>query len=100
MIAYLPIAIVVVLALIVVVLWRRTTQQGPVQVYVGPDEQSMSPGVSISGARRRSADEPKATAQRGRRRPTSSPSSTPLHFRLLRRVGIECRIYPPKESAR
>src|SRR3990167_8189015 len=87
----------------------------PVQVYVGEDEQSMS--RDLSGARRRGARGPKASAQRGLRRPAQSPPSTdcrgsarvsdisqrcgssasrpaalPLHFRLLRRLGIECRV--------
>ena len=121
MIIHLPLAIVVVLAAVVVLLWRRTTQHGPVQIYVGEDERSMSPVAKIAGARRGSADGPKATARRGRRRQMPSPSSTdcrggarggpsqqprpaaqvrriaalPLHFRVLGALGIECSILQP-----
>ena len=124
MIAHLPLTIVVVLVAAVVVLWRRTTQHGPVQIYVGEDERSMSPEI-VSGARRGSADEPKAAARRGRRRPTPSPSPTdcrggvragpsqqprpaaqvrriaalPLHFRLLRALGVECSMQPDHSMA-
>ena len=122
MVAHLPLAIVVVLAAAIVVLWRRTTQQRPVQIYAELDEQSMSP-EKISGARRGSASGSKV-APRGRRWPTPSPSSTdcrggarvgpsqqprlaahvrriaalPLHFRILRRLGVECRSYDYRKS--
>ena len=122
MIAHLPLPFVAVAAgpLLAVGVWvvlRRARR--PVQVYIGEDERSMS--RDLSGARRRGARGPKASAQRGLRRPAQSPPSTdcrgsavltrgrstkktpaprvdsmgtaalPLHFRLLRRLGIECR---------
>ena len=115
MVAHLPLAIVV--------LWRRTTQQRPVQIYAELDEQSMSP-EKISGARRGSASGSKV-APRGRRWPTPSPSSTdcrggarggpsqqprpaaqvrriaalPLHFRVLGALGIGCAVHDRRTTS-
>jgi len=98
MIAHLPLAVVVALAVALLVLWRRTVVRRPVQVYIGEDERSMS--RDLSGARR-PAQSPPSTHCRGsarvgpsqKPRPTSSQvAALPLHFRLLRRLGIECRV--------
>ena len=98
MIAHLPLAVVVALAVALLVLWRRTVVRRPVQVYIGEDERSMS--RDLSGARR-PAQSPPSTHCRGSARvgPSQQPRLTssrvaalPLHFRLLRRLGIECRV--------
>ena len=108
------IAAVPLLAVGVLVVLRRARR--PVQVYIGEDERSMS--RDLSGARRRGARGPKASAQRGLRRPVQSSPSTnrregsefppaprsrpalarttadpPLHFHLLRRLGVECKMH-------
>ena len=101
MIAHLPlpfltVAAVPLLAVGVLVVLRRARR--PVQVYIGEDERSMS--RDLSGARR-PAQSPPSTHCRGsarvgpsqKPRPTSSQvAALPLHFRLLRRLGIECRV--------
>ena len=109
MIAHLPFAVVVVLAVAVGVLWRRTVVRRPVQVYVGLDEAAPHKG-GARAARTDAVHRKRAGAYPYRDRGTiaegalawgrsqqprlTSPkvAALPLHFRLLRRLGIECRM--------
>ncbi|KKW10402.1 MAG: hypothetical protein UY48_C0038G0002 [Candidatus Gottesmanbacteria bacterium GW2011_GWB1_49_7] len=97
MIAHLPIALVVLFvlvvlfALVVVALWMRTTRQ-PVQIYVATDERSMSTDLRGGAVltRGQSTPAPRLTETRDSVVWTAAP---PLHFRILRQFGVECRSY-------
>ena len=91
MIAHLPIAIVVLLALAVVLLWRCTTRQ-PVQICVATDERSMSTDCRGDAelTRGESTPAPRPTETRDS---VAWTAASPLHFRILRKFGVECRSY-------
>jgi len=102
MIHLVPLAIVAVLVLSCVWLWRRTTQRRAVQVYVGDDERSRGAAVApLVGEPKRylSVPGPERKGDAGSSPVDCSPLlhfralADPLHFRILRRLGVECRRY-------
>ena len=89
MISYLPDLAILAIAVLFVLMWRRTVEHRDVQVWVGEE---MGPRI----ARRLELAE-KRPSEGGPPRPQSSspggpPISQPRHFRVLRWIGVECRL--------